>query len=251
MAKKVLINEILITDYENGVEIMLNLKNEPTLHENKILQEFIKNDQNIILLSYSINNGEPFLFFQKILPTLTFDNGAKIELASNIFLQATLDGQRAITNIVVKNLKSCKKVLDLYCGIGTYTFPLSTYTKVHSVEGSQRMIDILNKNIKNNKLFDKITTECRNLVNSPLLKNELNCYDGIVINPPRNGAKAQCEQIAKSNVKNVVMVSCNPQTFAIDANELRLAGYRLTTLTGIDQFYKTQHLELVGTFVKS
>ena len=250
LVKKILIDEISITEYENGIELLLVLRKNPDLNENKILKSFIEQNEDIIVISYEIKDEEPYLFFQKVAPVLTFDNGVKLELDSNIFIQATLDGQKAITNIVVDNLKNCKNILDLYCGIGTYSFPLSTYTKVHSVEGSQRMIDILNRNIRNNKLSSRITTECRNLVSSPLLKNELNEYDGIVINPPRNGAKAQCQQIAKSNIKNIVMVSCNPQTFAIDANELRLAGYNLEELTGIDQFYKTQHLEVVGVFRK-
>ena len=75
----------------------------------------------------------------------------------------------------------------------------------------------------------------------------MNKYDGIVINPPRNGALAQCKEIAKSNVKTLVMVSCNPQTFSSDADELRKAGYRMTSMTGIDQFFRTQHLEVVAT----
>ena len=140
--------------------------------------------------------------------------------------------------------------MDLYCGIGTYSFPLSTYTKVHAVEGSDVMVNIMNQNIISNKLNNKITAECKNLVEAPLLLNELNNYDGVVINPPRNGAKSQCQIIAKSNIKIVVMVSCNPQTFSTDVKELLENGYSMKKVVGIDQFYRTQHLEIVGVLTK-
>ena len=82
------------------------------------------------------------------------------------------------------------------------------------------------------------------------LLNELNNYDGVVINPPRNGAKSQCQIIAKSNIKIVVMVSCNPQTFSTDVKELLENGYSMKKVVGIDQFYRTQHLEIVGVLTK-
>ena len=250
LIKKVNILEIAITAYSNGLEVLLTLKKDITLTENEILKDFAENNKNVILLSYRVGNDDYFLFYTKSTPILQLADGISIETSPNIFIQATDEGQKAITNVVMEGLKGCKNILDLYCGIGTYTFPLASYGKVHSVEGLQSMIDILNKNIKTNGLVGKITSECRNLVNSPLLKNELEKYDGIVINPPRNGAKAQCELIAKSRVKRVVMVSCNPQTFAVDVGELRAGGYKLLDVVGVDQFYRTQHLEVVGVFEK-
>ena len=168
------INEISIVSCENGLGVLFILNKDLSNNDNSILLDFAKNNQDIITLSYKINNEEPYLLIQKLIPQLTFDNDIKIDLPVNIFLQATLEGQKEITKIVVENLKDCKKVLDLYCGIGTYTFPLSSYTKVHAVEGSEFMINTMKENILNNKLNNKITTECRNLVEAPLLLNELN-----------------------------------------------------------------------------
>ncbi len=250
LIKKILILEIAITNYENGLDILFTFKKELELNQNKILTDFAKENSNIISISYKIEDENPFLFFQKEKPILTFENKIKIELKSNIFLQATSEGQKAITQLVVDNLKDCKNVLDLYCGVGTYTFPLSSFTKIHSIEGDQDMINILNENIKANKLSNKITTERRNLVSSPLLKYELEKFDGLVINPPRNGAKSQCQNIANSNVKKIVMVSCNPQTFKADVEILLQGGYKLLSAVGIDQFFETQHLEVVGILKK-
>jgi 23S rRNA (uracil1939-C5)-methyltransferase len=250
LIKKLFILEIAITSYENGLDLLITLKKELDFNQNKILTDFARSCSEVISISYKIDDSLPFLFFQKSKPTLTFDNGVKIEINSGVFLQATLNGQKAITKIIISDLKSCKNVLDLYCGIGTYTFPLSSFTKVCAIEGNHDMIKTLNCNIKLNKLSDKISSECRDLVNSPLLKVELNKFEGIVINPPRNGAKSQCQNIANSNVKTIVMVSCNPHTFKIDCEILLNGGYTLSYICGIDQFYETQHLEVVGIFKK-
>jgi 23S rRNA (uracil1939-C5)-methyltransferase len=46
------------------------------------------------------------------------------------------------------------------------------------------------------------------------------------------------------------MVSCEPRSFARDAAILGGGGYRLETLTPVDQFAWSTHVELVGVFRK-
>ena len=46
----------------------------------------------------------------------------------------------------------------------------------------------------------------------------------------------------------MVGVSCNPVTFARDARILIDAGFRLETVTPVDQFLWSAHVELVGVF---
>ena len=55
----------------------------------------------------------------------------------------------------------------------------------------------------------------------PLMPAELAGYDAVVFDPPRQGAEAQCRQLAASKIRTVVAVSCNPSTFARDARILR------------------------------
>jgi 23S rRNA (uracil1939-C5)-methyltransferase len=54
--------------------------------------------------------------------------------------------------------------------------------------------------------------------------------------------------LARSKVRTVVSVSCDPGTFARDAEILVAGGYRLTHVTPIDQFAWTAHVEVVGLF---
>lgn len=80
--------------------------------------------------------------------------------------------------------------------------------------------------------------------------DELDEYDAVVFDPPRAGAKAQSEQIARSSVPVVVAVSCNPSTFARDAEILSRGGYVMKRLTPVDQFIYSPHTELVALFEK-
>jgi len=250
LIKKVKVNEISVTSYENGLEIIFSLLKNPELTHDAAFGRFMSDNDNIATISYKVNDEEPILLFQRHFPELTLMNGIKLELVSSAFLQATLQGQNAITSIIVEEMKNYANVADLYCGVGTYTFPLSNYVNVHSVEGNQKMVNMLRYNAKLNNLENRITTECRDLVSKPLSVDELNKYDALIINPPRNGAGAQCKLLSKSNVEKIIMVSCNPITFISDSRELNNKKYKLTKITGIDQFYKTPHLEIVGIFEK-
>jgi 23S rRNA (uracil1939-C5)-methyltransferase len=70
----------------------------------------------------------------------------------------------------------------------------------------------------------------------------------VVFDPPRAGAEAQAREIARSKVKTVVGVSCDPRSFARDAAILIAGGYRLESVTPVDQFAWSPHVELVGVF---
>src|SRR3546814_11600682 len=65
---------------------------------------------------------------------------------------------------------------------------------------------------------------------------ELQPFDAVVVDPPRAGARAQVEMIARSAVPRAVMVSCNPNSFARDAKALVDAGFRLERLWPVGQF---------------
>lgn len=93
--------------------------------------------------------------------------------------------------------------------------------------------------------------EHRDLFTDPVSAGDLNSYDYAVINPPRVGAKAQVEELAKSSIEKIAYISCKPQSFISDAQILIDGGYNLTEITPVDQFPMTAHLEIVATFLKT
>jgi 23S rRNA (uracil1939-C5)-methyltransferase len=86
----------------------------------------------------------------------------------------------------------------------------------------------------------------RDLFREPLSPRELKGFDAVVFDPPRAGAKAQAEQLARSDVPVAVAVSCDPGTLARDLRILVDGGYRLNAVTPIDQFEFSAHVETVA-----
>jgi 23S rRNA (uracil1939-C5)-methyltransferase len=90
----------------------------------------------------------------------------------------------------------------------------------------------------------------RDLFRNPLLTADLRAFDGAVLDPPRAGAAAQCNELARSGLGRIVYASCDPVSFARDAKVLQAGGYRLERLKPIDQFLWSGHVELIALFAK-
>ena len=164
------------------------------------------------------------------------------------FLQASADAAAILIAEVAEAIGKAKRVADLYAGLGTYTFPLTA--RVHAFEGNDAARAALDAAARKSKRAGRIVAETRDLDRRPLTPPELEAFDALVFDPPREGAELQARTLARGRVPIVVGVSCNPVSFARDAKALTEGGYTLTRVTPIDQFPWTGHLELVGVFVK-
>lgn len=173
--------------------------------------------------------------------------GYAIPLPPDAFLQATAEGQLLLTEAALAACEGAKSVVDLFCGIGTYSFAASRKAKTHAVESDAAMVNAMQKSIKQHNITS-LTAEKRDLFKNPLTAFELNRFDAAIINPPRLGAKAQCEHLAKSTVKTIAMISCNPATFSRDAKTLKTAGFKLHSAQAVDQFVFNPHLEITALF---
>ena len=167
------------------------------------------------------------------------------------FLQATQASQQAMTGLVLRYSQNSTTMADLYSGSGTYSFPLAAQGKnISAYEGNSEMVGAI-LNAARRHFPDSLGANTRDLYNEPLTQQELSRFDGVVINPPRNGALPQITNIAKSTVKTVIMVSCNPATFERDAAALLAGGYIMVEATPIDQFHWSPHLEIVALFTRT
>ena len=167
------------------------------------------------------------------------------------FLQATKHGEKALQDAVSAIVGDADKVVDLFAGSGTFTLPLARKASVHAVEGVREMMDALDRGWRSTGGLHRVSVETRDLFRRPLLPDELNEFDAIVIDPPRAGAEAQVAEIAESKVATVAMVSCNPVTFARDARTLIDAGFTLGPVTVVDQFRWSHHTEVVAAFTRN
>ncbi|MEA3538024.1 MAG: methyltransferase [Pseudomonadota bacterium] len=164
------------------------------------------------------------------------------------FLQATVDGEAALQAAVLEGIGGAGTVADLFCGAGTFALPLSARAKVFAADAARDAVAALSAAAK--RSGRPITTAHRDLFRQPLQPAELSKFDAVVLDPPRAGAKTQVETIARSKLKRVVHVSCNPNTFARDAKILHEAGFRLTELWPVGQFRWSIHVELAAVFLR-
>lgn len=182
-------------------------------------------------------------------PAIDFD-GIVVEPPPGVFLQATRAGETAIRDAVDDGLGSARRVADLFSGCGTLALPMARRRQVLAVDSQRAAIEALDRAARAGGVAPRVTVAVRDLERRPLVAEELGGFDAVVFDPPREGARAQAEALARSAVARVVAVSCNPATFARDAAALGAGGYRLERLTPIDQFLWSPHLELVGVFVR-
>jgi len=188
-------------------------------------------------------NGETLI---EIRPPLLDMGGAALVSAPGGFTQATLEGEQALVDLVVKGVGKAKTVADLFSGAGTFALHLARQAKVHAVEGDAAALKALDASIRRAQGLKTLKTTRRDLFRSPLVREELANFEAVVFDPPRAGAQAQAAQLAGSDVKTVVAVSCNPATLARDLRILIDGGYALQTVTPVDQFVFSPHIEVVA-----
>ena len=164
------------------------------------------------------------------------------------FLQATAEGEIALLQSVALALGSARKITDLFAGVGTFSLPLAERAEVHAVEGLPAMIAALEKGARGAEGLRRVTTEVRDLYRRPLEPDEFKGVEAVVIDPPRAGAEAQTQTLARAKVPVIAAVSCNPVTFARDARILVNAGYCLDWVQVVDQFRWSPHVELAARF---
>jgi 23S rRNA (uracil1939-C5)-methyltransferase len=173
---------------------------------------------------------------------------AVVKPPPHAFLQPTRAGEAALQQAVLAITVKARTMLDLFCGLGTFTLPLAARAKIHAVEGEKPMLDALAAAARTTNGLKPVTTEARDLFKSPLTALELNAYDAVVLDPPRAGAEAQARTLAASKVRRLAYVSCDAASFARDAAILARGGFVLGPVTPVDQFLFSSHIELVAAF---
>lgn len=187
------------------------------------------------------------LLYGARLPMVRFC-GVSVPLPPGGFLQAVPAAEEGMTAAVLKAVDGADRIADLFCGSGTFTFPLARGASVLAMDGSTEAIAALEAGRAGEPVLKTIRTEVRDLFRRPLLSSEMKKTDAVVFDPPRAGAEMQAREIAASQVPLAVGVSCNPQTFARDAAILVNGGFSLESVFPVDQFLWSAHVELVGVF---
>jgi 23S rRNA (uracil1939-C5)-methyltransferase len=173
-----------------------------------------------------------------------------VTLPPGAFLQATVLGEETLARQVLDYVGAAKAVADLFAGVGPFALLLAERARVIAADSDEGAIDALRRAAGGASGLKPVTAERRDLFRRPFVAPELAGIDAVVFDPPRQGAEAQARELAKSRVPIVVAVSCNAATFARDVKILIDGGYRLGSVTPVDQFRYSAHVEIVARLTR-
>jgi len=236
---------VSLTLAANGVDVLLEGIDFDDVNLRQDVAAFAQTHRQLCRV-VGRDRGFTDILYQTEAPFMRF-SGAMVALPIGAFTQATPQGEAALVDCIMAALGTPKSIADLFSGIGTLSCALAQSGKVDAYEGSKAAVDALHK-ARLLKGAHGLTAHHRDLFRRPLTARELGQYDTVVLDPPRAGAKAQCETIAGSKCEQVLYVSCNPNTFARDAHMLVSGGFSLKEIQPVGQFLWSQHIELMARF---
>lgn len=244
--------DVSVSELDTGFDILITGDIKLDLIRHEAIAEFVR-IVNVARLSMRVKDRAEIEVLVQPKPTRMTVGGVVIDPAPGCFLQPSRAGEQALIDCVVFGVapEPGMRVIDLFAGMGTFTYPVALAgASVHAVD-----VDVYRGSVawpmgQGARAPGVVTTEPLNLYKMPVRAVNLSAYDAIIFDPPRAGAKGQAVEIAESGVRTIVAVSCNPATFITDCVPFRAAGYEFVSLTVVDQFTWTAHVELVGVFQK-
>ncbi len=225
------------------------------------LKKVIEKFENIKSVYISINNkkgnfamGEENILFygEEYLKEELF--GIKFNISPLSFFQINIEQTKKLYSLGIEyfgNIED-KVIVDAYSGTGTIAMLLAKKAKkVYGIEyvesatkdaiKTAKENGIENVSFVNGKVEEKIHT----------LLEEGERVEGIMFDPPRKGIEESVlKSIARSGIKEIVYISCNPSTFARDMYILSQHGYKLDKVQPVDMFPQTNHVELVSRITR-
>ena len=156
-------------------------------------------------------------------------------------------------------LDKTEDLLELYCGSGTFTLPLSKYfTQVFATENNRQSIKCLTrsieehkiKNIKHSRLSaEEVAEAFKGRLFRRMNYEDINDYNfsHVLVDPPRSGLTENVVDIIK-RFKNIIYISCDYSTYVRDLKLLN--NFEIKDIEIFDQFPNTRHLEIVSLLTR-
>ena len=189
------------------------------------------------------------------LQDLITSKNIKIFQTDNSFYQPNSFLLSKMIDKVKSLVKHPTDLIELYCGVGTFTLPLSKLFKnVFASENDRKSIKCLNKAIIDNNISNIHSARLSATEVDELLKGknfrrmgEINVksydFSHILVDPPRCGLTDEVVRFLKG-FENIIYISCNPETYIKDIKLLK--DHKIKDIEIFDQFPNTKHLEIVS-----
>jgi 23S rRNA (uracil1939-C5)-methyltransferase len=161
-----------------------------------------------------------------------------LRLAPGGFAQASEAENARLVRRVADLAGQATKVLELFAGAGNLSVMLAPGRELVAVESEREACEAARANLAARSVAARVVEAD---AEAHPLRGGL---DLVVLDPPRAGARRACEAIAARGPKQVLYVSCDPQTLARDLGVLS-AKYAPRTVETFEMFPGTSHVETV------
>ena len=250
----------VIRTTHGGTLVALVTANDRLPHKSELIQQLKEGIPTLKSVINNINPGRTSLTMGRRNVVLFGDETIRDRIGEMVFdvnigsfLQVNPSQTIKLYNTAIDGLELSKtdKLTDLYCGIGTIS--LIAAKRVASVIGIETVPSAV-KDAKHNAVVNGINNaeflcgDVETLLPKLLGKSGENIsgITALILDPPRKGVHASALQtIASSGIEKIAYVSCNPATLARDLKVLVAAGYRVLSVTPVDMFPMTHHVETV------
>jgi 23S rRNA (uracil1939-C5)-methyltransferase len=181
--------------------------------------------------------------------------GVRFRVSPASFFQVNSEMVGKIFRFMQPGLAPGCKVVDLYCGAGTFAiYFASRGAQVVGIEENPAAVREANLNAELNGVTDRarfVAGRVEGAVADAGGRVALRSADIVFLDPPRKGSdEATLDAIAAAGVANVWYLSCNPATLARDLRVLALKGYRAALVQPFDMFPQTGHVETFVTLYR-
>jgi 23S rRNA (uracil1939-C5)-methyltransferase len=207
-------------------------------------------------LRYGVNTGDWLLqptFVENAMPMASGQKhyteellGHRFQVSSPSFFQVnTRQAERMMTQVIkALELTGDETIVDAYAGVATFAVLLADHVKwaIAVEESASALVDarVNVAGIANIELRQARTEDV-------LAELVAQGVDAIILDPPRTGCMpGTIEALLDSPPRRIVYVSCDPETLARDLALLTAGPFILNSVTPVDMFPQTQHVESIS-----
>ncbi len=171
--------------------------------------------------------------------------GRSFRISAGSFFQVNtaLAGELSKRAMQALEVQAGEVIYDLYAGVGLFSAGmLERGARVIGVEESRWACDDYEVNLHS---FDNVTLYQATVEQALAAIEEP--PNAALVDPPRSGLSREAlDGLVEAAPERLVYVSCDPATMARDGKRLAAAGYALESVTPIDLFPQTYHIETLS-----
>ncbi len=176
--------------------------------------------------------------------------GYKYRLWFDTFFQPNPVQAKKLIELAIEmgDPKATEKMIDLFCGVGTFSLPFASRVKnLAGIELVESSIASAKRNAKDNDIDNTYFLAKDARLGIDVVLKDFGTPELLLLDPPRSGAGGKVmRRIGRAQPERIVYVSCNPETFAEDIVHLKEFGYELKKVQPVDMFPHTYHVEAVS-----